>query len=95
LESELFGHEKGSFTGAMQQKMGKFEAANGGTLFLDEIFNMSMGSQAKLLRALQERSIYRVGGVTPIPVNVRILAATNRDLVTCSATVFRKDLFFD
>ena len=94
LESELFGHEKGSFTGAMQQKMGKFEAVNGGTLFLDEIFNMSMGSQAKLLRALQERSIYRVGGVTPIPVNVRILAATNRDLVTCSATVFRKDLFF-
>ena len=94
LESELFGHEKGSFTGAMQQKMGKFEAANGGTLFLDEIFNMSMGSQAKLLRALQERSIYRVGGTTPIPVNVRILAATNRNLETCSATAFRKDLFF-
>ncbi|SMC71143.1 two-component system, NtrC family, nitrogen regulation response regulator GlnG [Desulfocicer vacuolatum DSM 3385] len=94
LESELFGHEKGSFTGAMQQKMGKFEAANDGTLFLDEIFNMSMGSQAKLLRALQERRIYRVGGTTPIPVNVRILAATNRDLETCSPDVFRKDLFF-
>ncbi len=94
LESELFGHEKGSFTGAVQQKIGKFEAASGGTLLLDEIFNMSTGSQAKLLRALQERSIYRVGGTTPIPVNVRILAATNRDLETCSPASFRKDLFF-
>ena len=94
LESELFGHEKGAFTGAVHQKIGKFEAACQGTLLLDEMFNMSMGSQAKLLRAVQERSIYRVGGTTPVPVDVRILAATNRNLETCSPSAFRKDLFF-
>jgi len=94
LESELFGHEKGAFTGATQQKIGKFEAASGGTLLLDEMFNMSIGSQAKLLRAIQERNIYRVGGITPVPVDVRILAATNRNLEACSPSSFRKDLFF-
>ncbi len=94
LESELFGHEKGSFTGAVKQKPGKFEISQKGTLLLDEMFNMSMASQAKLLRVLQERKIYRVGGTQPIDVDVRLLVATNRDLEKCSSENFRKDLFF-
>ena len=95
LESELFGHEKGAFTGAEVQKPGKFELAEGGTLFLDEISNMPLGSQAKLLRVLQEKKVYRVGGTKPINVNVRLLAASNRDLhdLTVSGT-FRRDLFY-
>ena len=95
LESELFGHEKGAFTGAEVQKPGKFELAEGGTLFLDEISNLPLGSQAKLLRVLQEKKVYRVGGTKPINVNVRLLAASNRDLndITASGT-FRRDLFY-
>src|SRR5947209_9362748 len=80
LESELFGHEKGSFTGADTTRAGKFEAANGGTLFLDEIGEMSAGGQAKLLRVLEEKAVYRVGGTHPIAVDTRIVAATNRNL---------------
>ena len=95
LESELFGHEKGAFTGADVQKHGKFEIAQGGTLFLDEISNMPLGSQAKLLRVLQEKKIYRVGGTKSIRVDVRLLVATNQDpygLVESGS--FRKDLFY-
>jgi two-component system nitrogen regulation response regulator GlnG len=95
LESELFGHEKGAFTGADAQKRGKFELAEGGTLFLDEISNMPLGSQAKLLRVLQEKKVYRVGGTNPININVRILVASNRDLHELSESgSFRKDLFY-
>lgn len=94
LESELFGHEKGSFTGASGQRIGKFEQANGGTLFLDEIGDMSSDSQAKVLRALQEKRIVRVGGNEPIDVDVRILAATNKDLQQeIHEGHFREDLF--
>jgi len=95
LESELFGHERGAFTGANQQQQGKFEQAKGGTLFLDEISNMPIGSQAKLLRVLQEKVLYRVGGTKPIQTDVRLLAASNHDLeqlAECGA--FRRDLFF-
>jgi len=95
LESELFGHEKGAFTGAEVQKPGKFEAAQRGTLFLDEISNMPLGSQAKVLRALQERLIYRVGGIKPIKVDVRLLVASNKDLkLAASSGSFRQDLFY-
>ncbi|MCI0527288.1 MAG: sigma-54 dependent transcriptional regulator, partial [Nitrospira sp.] len=95
LESELFGHEKGAFTGADSQKPGKLEAAREGTLFLDEISNMPLGSQAKLLRALQEKTIYRVGSTKPITVDVRILAASNYDLQNLAVSgSFRLDLFF-
>src|SRR2546430_7162007 len=80
LESELFGHEKGAFTGAVTRKIGRFEQAGNGTLFLDEIADMSLALQAKILRAVQEREIERVGGRETIPVDVRLLAATNRDL---------------
>ena len=80
LESELFGHEKGSFTGAVARRIGKFEEANGGTLLLDEISEMHVRLQAKLLRAIQEREIDRVGGTHPIKVDVRIVATSNRDL---------------
>jgi two-component system nitrogen regulation response regulator GlnG len=95
LESELFGHEKGAFTGADRTTPGKFEVAADGTLFLDEICNMPLGSQAKLLRALQERRVYRVGSTKPIKVESRMLVATNEDLETAAVTgTFRKDLFF-
>lgn len=95
LESELFGHEKGAFTGAINQKAGKFETAQGGTLFLDEISNMPLSSQAKLLRALQEKKVYRVGGTKPIDVDVRLLVASNRDLFSLSGSgSFRNDLFY-
>ncbi len=95
LESELFGHEKGAFSGAVARRLGKFEAANGGTLLLDEISEMDVRLQAKLLRALQEREIDRLGGSAPVRVNVRILATTNRDMTTeVNAGRFREDLFF-
>ena len=94
IESELFGHEKGAFTSAIKQRLGKFEQANGGTLFLDEIGDMSLSAQAKVLRSLQENKITRVGGEKEIPVNVRILAATNKDLKKEIANNnFREDLY--
>jgi len=94
LESELFGHEKGAFTGATDQRMGKFEQASGGTLFLDEIGDMSFDAQAKVLRALQENKIVRVGGTETIPVDVRVLAATNKNLPDeIRAGKFREDLY--
>jgi transcriptional regulator with GAF, ATPase, and Fis domain len=95
LESELFGHEKGAFTDAHSARAGKFEAASGGTLFLDEIGDLSAGGQAKLLRVLEEKVIYRVGGNRAIPVNTRIIAATNRNLAEAvRAGRFREDLFY-
>jgi two-component system, NtrC family, nitrogen regulation response regulator NtrX len=94
IESELFGHEKGSFTSAVKQRIGKFELANGGTLFLDEIGDMSLSAQAKVLRALQEHKISRVGGEKEIEVNVRVLAATNKDLMKeIEDGNFRMDLY--
>jgi transcriptional regulator with GAF, ATPase, and Fis domain len=95
IESELFGHERGSFTGAFERRIGKFELANNGTLFLDEIGEMSPELQVKLLRALQEKEIERLGGKGPIKVNVRIVAATNRDLEReMEDGRFRSDLFY-
>lgn len=94
IESELFGHEKGSFTSAVRQRIGKFEQAEGGTLFLDEIGDMSLSAQAKVLRALQENKITRVGGDKDIKTNVRVLAATNKDLqAEIEAKNFREDLY--
>ncbi|MBI2712127.1 MAG: sigma-54 factor interaction domain-containing protein [Bdellovibrio sp.] len=94
LESELFGYERGSFTGAMNAKTGKFEMANGGTLLLDEISEMDIRLQAKLLRVLQEAEVDRIGGRRPIPVDVRIIATTNRNLGDCvKEGTFREDLF--
>jgi two-component system nitrogen regulation response regulator NtrX len=94
IESELFGHEKGSFTSAIKQRLGKFELAEGGTLFLDEIGDMSLSAQAKVLRALQENKITRVGGDKEISVHVRIVAATNKDLKKeIEANRFREDLY--
>lgn len=94
IESELFGHEKGSFTSAVAQRKGKFELAEGGTLFLDEIGDMSLSAQAKVLRALQENKITRVGGDKEIKVNVRVIAATNKDLEKeIEKETFRRDLF--
>ena len=94
IESELFGHEKGSFTSAVKQRIGKFEQANGGSLFLDEIGDMSINAQAKVLRALQENKITRVGGEKDINVNVRVIAATNQDLKTLiEEKKFREDLY--
>ena len=94
IESELFGHEKGSFTSAIKQRLGKFELAEGGTLFLDEIGDMSLSAQAKVLRALQENKITRVGGDRELPVNVRVLAATNKDLKKeIAENRFREDLY--
>lgn len=95
LESELFGHEKGSFTGAYTRKIGLAEAANGGTLFLDEIGELSPGIQAKLLRFIQEGEIFRVGGKDPIKVDIRLISATNRELdVEVSRGNFREDLYY-
>jgi len=95
LESELFGHEKGAYTGADRQKKGTFEMASGGTLFLDEITNMSLGSQAKLLRALQDKSICRIGGTRSTATDVRVLAASNQDLrKAADEGSFRRDVYF-
>lgn len=94
IESELFGHEKGSFTSAIKQRIGKFEQASGGTLFLDEIGDMSLSAQAKVLRALQEGKITRVGGDKEISVDVRVVAATNKDLLKeVEEKNFRLDLY--
>ena len=95
LESELFGHEKGAFTGAIARKPGKFELADGGTILLDEISEMDLGLQAKLLRVLQESEIDRVGGTESVKVDVRVVATTNRDLdAWVREGKFRQDLFF-
>jgi len=95
LESELFGHIKGSFTGAIQSKTGLFKVADGGTLFLDEISNLSLTTQAKLLRVLQERVVTPIGGTQPIPINIRLICASNKNLKELVAEgAFREDLFF-
>ncbi len=95
VESELFGHEKGAFTGATTRKPGRFELADGGTLFLDEVGELSLETQAKLLRVLQEREFERVGGTSPVKVDVRVIAATNRDLAKMAKDgKFREDLFY-
>jgi PAS domain S-box-containing protein len=95
IASELFGHERGAFTGALQRRTGRFELANGGTIFLDEIAELTPEMQATLLRVLQEREIERVGGTGPIPVDVRVIAATNRDLMQAIANqTFREDLLY-
>ena len=95
FESELFGHEKGAFTGALGKKIGKFELAHGGTLLLDEISEMSPFLQAKILRVLQESEVDRIGGKEPIPVDVRVIATTNRDLEACiKKGEFREDLYY-
>lgn len=95
VESELFGHEKGAFTGANRRKLGRFELANSGSIFLDEIGTISSAVQVKLLEVLQERYIQRIGGQTSIPVNVRIIAATNENLEDlCNSSLFRRDLYY-
>jgi two-component system nitrogen regulation response regulator GlnG len=95
IESELFGHEKGAFTGAVEKRVGRFEQANGGTLFLDEIGDMPLDTQTRLLRVLSNKEFYRVGGDSPVKVDVRILAATHQSLETLVAEgKFREDLFY-
>ena len=95
LESELFGHEKGSFTGATNQRIGKFEQCNNGTIFLDEIGDMTPATQTKILRVLQSGTFERVGGNQPIQVDVRVIAATNKPLeAAVAAKQFREDLFY-
>ena len=95
LEEELFGHEKGAFTGAHQQKPGKFEIANNGTMFLDEIGDMTLSTQTKILRVIQEREFERLGGIKPIKVDVRLIAATNMDLIKLiSEGRFREELYY-
>jgi DNA-binding NtrC family response regulator len=95
IESELFGHERGSFTGADERRIGAFESADGGTLFLDEVGELGLDLQPKLLRVLESRQVRRIGSVTPIPINVRVIAATNRDLRhEVNAGQFRSDLFY-
>ena len=95
LESELFGHERGAFTGAVARRIGRFEEASGGTLLLDEISEMARHLQSKLLRAIQERVIDRVGGSKPVPVDIRIIATSNRNLVEAVREgAFREDLLF-
>ena len=95
LESELFGHEKGSFTGATERRLGRFELANGGTIFLDEVGEMAAATQVKLLRVLEEKSFFRVGGTQPIHVDVRVIAATNKSLKeTVALGAFRDDLYY-
>ena len=95
LESELFGHERGAFTGADRRRIGKFEQAHGGTVFMDEVGDMAPGTQAKLLRLLQEKQFERVGGNTTIHSDIRIIAATNQDLESLAAAGrFRQDLFY-
>jgi transcriptional regulator with GAF, ATPase, and Fis domain len=94
LESELFGHERGAFTGATERRIGRFEQADRGTIFLDEIGDMTVGTQVKLMRVLQEKTLQRIGGKETIPVDVRILAATNRDLEhAIRQQQFREDLY--
>ena len=95
LEAELFGYEKGAFTGAIGHKRGKFELAHGGTLFLDEMLNMPFSSQTKVLRAVQERVVCRIGATRPIQIDVRIVTASNQDFKTAIAKGrFREDLFY-
>src|SRR4029077_2760043 len=95
IESELFGHEKGAFSGAISRRVGRFELAHGGTIFLDEIGEVPIDVQPKLLRVLQEREFERVGGIDAIKVDVRVIAATNRDLVkSVHEGKFREDLYY-
>ena len=95
LESELFGHERGAFTGAEQRRRGRFEQASGGTLLLDEIGELSLATQAKLLRVLQDQAFHRLGGTSLLRTDARIVAATNRDLEACVAEgAFRRDLYY-
>ena len=95
LESELFGYERGAFTGASGQKKGRLELADGGVVFLDEIGELAPALQVKLLRVLQEREFERLGGSRPIPIDIRLIAATNKDLAAAvKARTFREDLYY-